>query len=148
MSTDQAGADPAHAGPGEASADPSITLDEPRHVSWVCFDGVDATGAGAAAADGGAPPPPGGAAGPSAAPVSNGSSRGGGAAAPAGPEDPHAPTWMTHELHVPSVARLGDLMDAGSARGGGGPSRTTGTSGWSELSLEVERLAEVGGGRD
>lgn len=60
------------------------------------------------------------------------------------PPQQHAPNptggdeWNTHEQRVPSSVRLAQLMQAGSVMSG-----SSGSS-WSELDLEVERLAQVG----
>lgn len=96
-------------------------MEEPRAVRW----SVDrAAPPQAEAASGAAPGAPDAPAGP----------------APPRPE-PNDPAtgpdsqWFTHEMHVPSSVRLNQLF-------GGGSSAAT-SSGWSELDLEVERLAQV-----
>ncbi|KIZ07205.1 hypothetical protein MNEG_0756, partial [Monoraphidium neglectum] len=42
--------------------------------------------------------------------------------------------WFTHDMHVPSSVRLNHLFEAGGSNAS--------SSGWSELDLEVERLAQ------
>ncbi|GBF90716.1 hypothetical protein Rsub_03017 [Raphidocelis subcapitata] len=55
--------------------------------------------------------------------------------------------WFTHELHVPSQAHLLSALlserDAPLGRGGTASSASRSTAGWSELDLEVERLAQA-----